>query len=52
MIYKFWRSDGFYEQECDNDFVAIVNAHANPGTLWVEDADGNTIFTAEIPQAT
>ena len=52
MKYRYWRDDGFYEMEFEDDIVAVMNAVANPVTLWVEDADGNTIFTAEIPQAT
>jgi hypothetical protein len=52
VTYLFFRQDGFYEMDFENDVVAIANAIVNPGTLWVEDAAGNTIFTAEIPQAT
>lgn len=50
--YRYWRDDGYYEMEFEDDVIAIMNALANPGTLWVEDASGNTIFTSEIPQAT
>ena len=43
--YIFTREEGFYTLQLKNDQDAIVNARHNPGTIKVEDLDGNLIWT-------
>lgn len=44
MIYIFFRKEGFYPIECRDDADARVQAEMNPGTLKVEDIDGNIVW--------
>lgn len=48
-IYVFVREEGFYPLELANDEEARANAECNPGTLRVENLNGESAWTP-IPQ--
>lgn len=45
--YLFFREVGFYMIELRDDADAVANAECNPGTLRVEDAEGNVVWGCE-----
>lgn len=45
-VYIFFRKEGFYPLEFKNDKEAVTNALCNPGTLRVENIDGEVIWNS------
>jgi len=43
-LYTFHRAEGWYPLELADDEDARKNAEFNPGTLRVEDIDGNVVW--------
>jgi len=43
-LYTFHRAEGWYPLELEDDEDARKNAEFNPGTLRVEDMDGNVVW--------
>lgn len=43
-VYIFHRAEGFYPISLPNDTEAIANAHCNPGTIKVTDAENRVVF--------
>lgn len=44
QVYIFFRTYGFYPLYCEDNKDAIHQARNNPGTIKVEDVDGNILW--------
>ena len=47
MIYIFFRAEGWYPIQLEDDKDAIANGNSNPGTIKIEDAFGRLIWTGK-----
>ena len=43
--YIFFRTEGWYPVECDDDAEVLVHIELNPGTIRVEDIDGRVVWS-------
>lgn len=48
-VFIFFRAEGWYPVELPSESHVLPNVQCNPGTIKVEDMDGNVVWPVEIP---